>query len=84
MAIDRDEFLALRAPVVQALKELAEGDDGVTLFDPGEALCPPAKECSAFLNGRPLFFDGDHLSAYGNEVLMPHFTAAMKRAVASE
>ena len=84
MAIDREEFLALRAPVVQALKELAAEDDGVTVFDPAEALCPPAAQCSAFLNGRPLFFDGDHLSAYGNEVLLPHFTAAMKRAVESE
>lgn len=84
MGIDRDEFLALRAPVVEALKELADHDDGVTLFDPAEALCPPARQCPAFLNGRPLFFDGDHLSAYGNEVLLPHFTEAMMRAVATE
>ena len=29
--------------------------------------------CEAQMDGRPLYFDGDHLSAYGNRVLIPDF-----------
>lgn len=81
-AIDRAEFLTLRAPMLRSLEELAKDDDGVTVFDPAEALCPEEPTCSAFMDGRPLFFDGDHISAYGNRVLFPSFMEAMKRAVA--
>jgi hypothetical protein len=80
-AIDRAEFLALRAPMLDSLNELAKDDDGVTVFDPMEALCPGGTVCSAFMDGKPLFFDGDHISAHGNRVLFPSFIDAMKRAV---
>jgi peptidoglycan/LPS O-acetylase OafA/YrhL len=79
--INRAEFLALRSSMLEALQALAENDDGVTLFDPAEALCPQGENCEAFEDHRPLFFDGDHISGYGNSVLAPHLTAAMKRAV---
>jgi SGNH domain (fused to AT3 domains) len=32
-----------------------------------------ASSCNAFENGKPLFYDGDHLSGYGNDVLYPVF-----------
>ena len=31
-------------------------------------------------DGRPLFFDGDHLSAYGNSVVYPAFKKAILEA----
>jgi lysophospholipase L1-like esterase len=30
------------------------------------------------VNGKPLFFDGDHLSAKGNRMLYPDFVAFLK------
>ncbi|WP_414629228.1 SGNH hydrolase domain-containing protein [Xanthomonas sacchari] len=34
-----------------------------------------AQQCSGRRDGRPLFFDADHLSGYGNRVLLPGFTS---------
>jgi hypothetical protein len=35
-------------------------------------LCP-GETCHAVRDGRPLFFDGDHLSSLGNRLLVPSF-----------
>jgi hypothetical protein len=35
--------------------------------------------CSTHLDGRPLLFDGDHLSGHGNALLLPDFTAHLRR-----
>jgi hypothetical protein len=35
--------------------------------------------CSSSRNGHPLFFDGDHLSGFGNAALVDDFTLAMRR-----
>jgi hypothetical protein len=32
------------------------------------------KNCYADLNGRPMYFDDDHLSEFGNKVLVPMFS----------
>ncbi|MET0505130.1 MAG: SGNH hydrolase domain-containing protein, partial [Luteibacter sp.] len=77
-AIDRAMFESLRAPVLAALAEIVDADESVTLFDPLPSLCPSGEVCSGFRNGRPLFFDGDHLSAYGNHAVYPAFLAAMR------
>lgn len=78
--VGREEFLAMRAPVVHALEELAKDDDGVAVFDPAETLCPEGTICDAFMNGKPLYFDGDHISAYGSTMLLPSLTEAIRRA----
>lgn len=77
----REEFEVLRAPVLADLESLAKADDDVTIFDPLPSLCPEGtKLCDGFRDGRPLFFDGDHLSAYGNQVIYPAFVASMRAA----
>ena len=42
------------------------------------ALCPGAT-CAAVPNGTPLFFEGDHLDGYANELLYPPFVALQDR-----
>ena len=32
----------------------------------------------------PLFFDGDHLSNFGNRVLYPHFLSALRQVWAKD
>jgi hypothetical protein len=49
------------------------------VWDTFPVLCP-SKNCSAFHNGKPLFFDGDHLSGYGNMVLYPAFVSILAGA----
>ena len=44
----------------------------VSVWDPFPILCPE-QTCSAYREGRPLFFDGDHVSGYGNRLLAPSF-----------
>jgi lysophospholipase L1-like esterase len=47
---------------------------GGSVWDPLPVLCGQTS-CDAFRDGRPLFFDGDHLSADGNRALYPSFLA---------
>lgn len=71
--MDRAELEAMRKPVVDALNELARAVPGMRIWDPFPILCPAGAECSAYRQGHPLFFDADHLSGYGNELLAPYF-----------
>jgi len=67
--------------MMDALRDLATTYPGVTIWDPLQVLC--GKDvCSAMQAGRPLFFDGDHLSPYGNFVLLRSFQRAVQGAEA--
>lgn len=48
----------------------------VRIWDPFPVLCP-TERCSAARAGRPLFFDGDHLSAYANGLVYPSFLSTI-------
>lgn len=65
----RADLERYRQPAMQGLERLAETIDA-TIWDPLPELCDETR-CSAMRDGRPLFFDGDHLSAFGNRVLYP-------------
>ena len=70
---DRAFLLDMRRPVMLSLAELEARFDNVTIWDPFPVLCP-SEVCSAYdVDGRPIFFDGDHLSAHGNRILYPEF-----------
>ncbi len=68
----RADLERLRKPIVLAMQEITSREPSVHIWDPFPLLCP-TETCSAFSEGRPLFFDGDHLSAYGNFRLYPSF-----------
>ena len=78
--IDRGELDALRKPTLDAYRALADALPGLSVWDPLPVLCPAGTKCSAFLAGRPLFFDADHISAYGNQLLLPSFRAFLQTA----
>ena len=46
----------------------------VTLLDPTPFLCPNGS-CIGSVQGRSLYYDDDHLSEYGNDYLIPMFSA---------
>jgi hypothetical protein len=54
------------------MQELSNQIPNVSLWDPFDTLCP-GEQCAALKDGYPLFFDGDHLSNYGNWVLYQNF-----------
>jgi hypothetical protein len=81
--VNRDDFLKLRQPALTALEQLAASVPGARLFDPVPVLCPKGPLCDTYKDGRPLFFDGDHVSAYGNSLLLPLFTRMARDAGAT-
>lgn len=76
--VERAEVERLRRPALQALQSLASVVPNVTIWDPLAVFCAPDHhQCSAYADGRPLFFDGDHLSGYANRLLQPSFSKAI-------
>lgn len=47
-----------------------------TILDPAEILCKNMR-CIAHQKGRPLYYDGDHMSEFGNRLLIPMFKKAL-------
>lgn len=66
----------LRAPVMDSISAVASGNPAIAVWDSLPLLCPEAT-CSALHGQHPLFFDGDHLSAYGNARLYPAFRSTV-------
>lgn len=82
LSISRSEFHTLRAPVLDAIKAIAAADQGIGVWDPSLVLCPGAT-CLAVTTTGPLFFDGDHLSGYANEVLYPDLSRSLLSMLSS-
>lgn len=53
-----------RRPVLDSLEDIAGRRPELRVWDPFPILCP-ADPCVATSDGRPVFFDGDHLSGFG-------------------
>ncbi|MEB2319606.1 MAG: SGNH hydrolase domain-containing protein [Pseudomonadota bacterium] len=76
MELPRAYIEEFRAPIMESIAALQAQHPALRVWDPLPALCPTAT-CSAFADGRPLFFDSDHLSAHGNRVLYPSLRALL-------
>jgi peptidoglycan/LPS O-acetylase OafA/YrhL len=72
LSVNREFLLSLRQPVMDSLQILESRHDNLFVWDPFFVLCEEGN-CSAYDGDKPLFFDGDHLSAHGNRVLTPSF-----------
>jgi peptidoglycan/LPS O-acetylase OafA/YrhL len=72
LTMSRDYLLQYRQPLLDEMDRLSQRHAHVYVWDPFDTLCP-AETCEAVINGSPLFFDGDHLSAHGNRLLYPKF-----------
>jgi hypothetical protein len=73
LELPRAELEAYRAPVLHTMRSLVARLPHATVWDPFPLLCPGAT-CHAVEGGKPLFFDGDHLSAHGSLLLLPDFS----------
>jgi hypothetical protein len=72
MQIPRAQVEAMRTPALDSLRQIAAALPGASVWDPLPTLCP-GTVCQPDADGKPLYFDGDHLSGYGNRVLLPEF-----------
>lgn len=57
---------------VWAAQDSAREKCGIKILDPTPFLCREGR-CYGSQNGRPLYHDGDHLSEFGNKLLVPMF-----------
>jgi len=72
LQVDRETTLQRRKPVLERMQELTKHYPNVEIWDPFDRLCA-GERCSAFHEGHPLFFDGHHLSGYGNLFIYDSF-----------
>lgn len=62
-----------RNAVVTAAYQAAAAQCGVQILDPVPYLCADGTSCISEYKGRPIYVDDDHISEYGNRLLIPMF-----------
>jgi hypothetical protein len=72
----RWEEMQLRAPALDTIEKLAADLPGVAVFDPFPILCP-GDPCSAYAAGKPIYWDDNHVSRFGMDLLYPAFQHAI-------
>ncbi|WP_250468202.1 acyltransferase family protein [Caballeronia sp. GAFFF2] len=71
-----------RNHVVRMAQEAAASQCGIKLLDPKPRLCDHGR-CWASQQLRPLYYDADHLSEFGNKRLVPMFREAFAQSIAT-
>ncbi|MBB4863859.1 peptidoglycan/LPS O-acetylase OafA/YrhL [Pseudomonas nitritireducens] len=72
-----------RNAFVSQMQDLAGQQCGARVLDPLPYLCDEQK-CAASRHGRPMYYDDDHLSEFGNRLLVPLFQPIFAERVAGE
>ena len=80
--ISRAEIDLKRSGIMEVEATIANAVPGVSIWDPVSVLCNEGT-CHAFDHGKPVFFDADHLSGYGNTVLYKSFRSHLAAALTS-
>ena len=68
-------YLKRNKPVIEIIKSVATNNN-IKVLDPTSYLCSNG-ECNALHKNRPIYYDGDHMSEYGNKLLTPMFESAL-------
>ena len=68
----KKDLLEYRQPVMESLYKISQKLHSVYIWDPFPILCPD-DTCKTSVDGKTLFFDGDHISGYGNLFLYDDF-----------
>ena len=74
---DKALVLDYRQPFVDSLAAVQQQTNNVYVWDAFDELCPD-NTCTHFRNGKPLFLDDDHVSAYGSKLLSANFLSFLK------
>lgn len=78
LTIDRALLEQNSRPAMESIAELKQAFPHLRVWDPFPILAGEGSVVSAFRGDKPLFFDGDHLTAYGNSLLYPEFRSFME------
>lgn len=69
--ITKEEYQSRAGKIRDIINDVAK-ECGSHVLDPSEYLCSEDK-CHGVINDRPIYYDSDHLSEYGNKFLVPMF-----------
>jgi peptidoglycan/LPS O-acetylase OafA/YrhL len=83
LGINKGELINYRQPIMDALESIVSALDNAYIYDPLDILCPE-DTCNAIAEGKPLFFDGDHLSGYGNMLIYDDFRGFLRSVTKSD
>lgn len=75
LAISKASYEAKTAKIRKMIQETAYACHA-TVLDPAQTLCASGR-CIATYQSRPIYTDGNHLSEYGNKLLVPMFKQAL-------
>lgn len=79
--IPRAELMARSEPIRKKLDRLQARHPNLVRWDIFSLLCP-GETCGEFLGGKPIFYDGDHMTRATCERLAPYFTAKIEQIMA--
>ena len=79
-SVKRDFIEKYRQPIVEEINKIKRDYPNISTWDPIFLLCNDM-ECNGKLNNHPLYFDSDHLSAYGNLILLDNFKKVIQELV---
>lgn len=71
ISVDFDKYKERHAQIWK-MQDFVKSRCGVGTLDPTPFLCPGQK-CIGHIEGRPIYYDDNHLSEYGNKLLVPMF-----------
>ena len=77
--VPRGEIEQRRSRPLSALVTIQHNLPAIRLWDPLPVLCE-ATFCNGYKNGRPIYYDTHHLTASGDELLLPNFLVALDKA----
>ncbi|MEI9928768.1 MAG: acyltransferase family protein [Sphingomonas sp.] len=75
--VPRAEMELRRKRPLEVLRAIARSIPGTTLWDPFPSLCIK-NICGGYIDGKPLYFDTDHLSGFANDLLFPDFLRSIE------
>lgn len=73
------EYMDLLAEPANRRITMLESESSIVVWDIFNTLCPN-ETCRTLRDGRHLFYDGDHLSRWGNYELMPGFIGIVEKS----
>lgn len=80
--VPRAEIERRRSRPLAALVSIQQRLPAIRLWDPLPMLCD-ARFCNGYRNGKPIYYDTHHLTAFGDELLLPNFLATLDTTMAN-
>lgn len=83
LSIHREKAQALARPTLESIGRLQAKYPALRVWDPFPLLCPGDRCQPSDFQSKPLFFDGDHLTAHANRMLAPDFLRMLQVVAAN-